>query len=341
MRDKINVVVVIPFYNGSKFIERSLQSVLEQSTPASEIIIVNDGSSIEERNFLHALPAHHSIKIIDKKNGGQGSARNAGVAASTANFICFLDQDDFFLPDHIETLIKAVPESHTQFGFAYADLKIADGDGNILLATFIKDNSNQNPKTSLVNLLRNDMFVLPSASIIARKAFDATGGFDEQFIGYEDDDLFLRIFRKGFANLFIDRAVTVWCIHRDSTSYTIKMSRSRFRYFVKLSINFNDDVHRGLFFFRDCLLPRFGIIFVREAARASVEKSEHRAEIYEILRKFSKMTSANIYVGRRQKIKYALAAFLLTSCPAWVFRVFRFTLRLPVIRQLIVRRLFV
>jgi glycosyltransferase involved in cell wall biosynthesis len=96
-----SVVVIIPFYNGADFIERSVKSVFEQSVPATEVIVVNDGSRPEERASLDALAARYPFRIIDKENGGQGSARNAGVKASTSDFICFLDQDDFYLPNHI------------------------------------------------------------------------------------------------------------------------------------------------------------------------------------------------------------------------------------------------
>ncbi|OWK21780.1 hypothetical protein AJ88_11715 [Mesorhizobium amorphae CCBAU 01583] len=60
------------------------------------------------------------------------------------------------------------------------------------------------PKADIFNMLSGDMFVLPSASIISRSAFKAVQGFDQQFMGYEDDDLFLRMFRAGFTNTFID-----------------------------------------------------------------------------------------------------------------------------------------
>ncbi len=73
------VVVIIPFYNGADFIERSVRSVFEQSVPANEVIVVNDGSRTEERAALDALAARYPFRILDKENGGQGSARNAGV----------------------------------------------------------------------------------------------------------------------------------------------------------------------------------------------------------------------------------------------------------------------
>ena len=334
MKDQATVAVVIPFFNGSKFIARSLQSAVNQTTPASEIIVVNDGSRPEEAEFLHQLAKNYSIKIIDKPNGGQGSARNAGVAASTAEYICFLDQDDFFLSTHIEILTEAIPARDPEFGFVYADLKVADANGDILFTSTVTTHSKQNPKTSLLDLLLHDMFVLPSASLISRKAFDGIGGFDEQFTGYEDDDLFMRLFRKGYTNYFVNRPVTVWCIHAESTSYSIKMSRSRFRYFSKLTHSFGDDIDRNLFVFRDCLMPRFGGSFINDAVKANIENSEHRAEIFEILRTFSAMVRGNSSVGRRRRTKIKLITWWVTTMPASLIRALRPLNRFAPVRRL-------
>ncbi len=221
-----SVVVIIPFYNGADFIERSVRSVFEQSVPAAEVIVVNDGSRPEERAALDGLATRYPFRILDKENGGQGSARNAGVAASTSDFICFLDQDDFYLPNHIETLASSIPQDDRLFGFVYADLYEADADGNVIRTGVVKEHATH-PKRNINDLLRHDMFVLPSATLISRKAFEAVGGFDSQFMGFEDDDLFLRVFRKGYSNYFVDKAVTVWCIHTASTSFGIRMIRSR------------------------------------------------------------------------------------------------------------------
>ena len=330
-----SVVVVIPFYNGSPFIERALRSVFEQSTPPDEVIVVNDGSRVSERDFLHALAARLPFRVIDKPNGGQGSARNAGVMATKSDFICLLDQDDFFLETHIEVLTRSLPINDRKFGFLYADLKIADVDGNIFFTTIVKIKSTENPKTSLINLLKDDMFVLPSASIISRKAFEAVGGFDEQFTGYEDDDLFMRLFHKGYTNYFVDEPVTVWCVHSASTSFSIKMSTSRFRYFKKLMATFVDQEDRGLFFFRDCLLPRFLHQFVGDAVGAVDKDEAHRTAVYEILRDFSTAVLANRYVGRRQKVKLMLTTFLLTNDFPGSRFVFKGARRLPFVRRFV------
>ncbi|MFC0140100.1 glycosyltransferase family 2 protein [Erwinia mallotivora] len=232
---------------------------MNQSFPAKEIIVVNDGSEEEERDALYALQKTYNFTIIDKENGGQGSARNSGVRSSTSDFICFLDQDDFCIDKHIEILVNAMPPDDSRFGYAFGDCMEADGYRNILFTSMVKRYSSH-LKADIFNLIGNDMFVLPSATLVSKKAFMDIGGFDEQFTDYEDDDLFMRLFRSGYSSYFVDTPVYVWCINYNSTSYSIKMSRSRFRYFKKLCSNFEDDYVPGRFYFRDLELIPKGVI---------------------------------------------------------------------------------
>ncbi len=329
-----SVVVVIPFYNGADFIERAVHSVFDQTMPAHEVMVVNDGSRPEERAALGALAERYPFRIIDKENGGQGSARNAGVAASSAQYICFLDQDDFYLPNHIEILCKAIPRDDARFGFVYADLYEADAAGQVVRTSLVKEHAKDHPKRSIFDMLRNDMFVLPSAALVSRVAFDAVDGFDPQFMGYEDDDLFLRVFRAGYSNYFVDRPVTVWCIHTESTSFSIRMVRSRFYYFKKLVASFPDEPRRGRFFLRDSLMPRFGRFFVDHVIEAIKLESPHRDEMFAHLDEYTGIVLASPFVGRRAKLKLRVTRWLLAhSSPAFV-RTLGAATKLPLIRGL-------
>lgn len=328
------VVVVIPFYNGAAFIERSVASVFAQSMPASEVIVVNDGSRPEERASLDALAARFPFRILDKENGGQGSARNAGVAASTAEYICFLDQDDFYLSNHIEILVKGIPADDPRLGFVYADLAEADGEGNIIRAAMVKDHTLHHPKTNIFEMLRHDIFVLPSAAIVTRKAFDAVGGFDTQFMGFEDDDLFLRIFRKGFTNHFIDKVVTVWCIHTGSTSFDMRMIRSRFKYFKKLVGMFPDEPKRNRYVLRDCLMPRFGRFFMDHVIEAVKANDPNRAEMSAVLAEYAAIVYASPAVSGRKKLELRATVFMAEHSPPGLIRTIGKLTRLPGVRSL-------
>lgn len=308
------IACIIPFYNGSEFIERALSSVFNQTIPANEVIVVNDGSRDKEREYLYSLTHKYPFKIIDKENGGQGSARNAGVTASTSEYICFLDQDDFYLPRHNETLINGIPKGEQNFGWVYADLVEANGDGSVMRTSMVKEHS-MHPKRSFIDLLGRDMFILPSASLINRRAFEAIGGFDDQFTGYEDDDLFLRLFRQGWSNTFIDQPVTVWCIHNESTSYSVRMSRSRFRYLAKLITQYPDEPEKARYYFRDLFMPRFGGLIIADAITANSQNSKDKEEIYRILKQYASMVCSNRSVPKLIKKKIKAVVFFLTKWP--------------------------
>jgi GT2 family glycosyltransferase len=112
------------------------------------------------------------------------------------------------------------------------------------------------------------MFVLPSASMVSREAFLAVQGFDESLSGYEDDDLFLRLFRAGYDNVYVDEAITQWRMFSASASYSARMARSRMIYFQKLIAEFPDDWRRNVYYTRDLLAPRFFPFLVREYTMA-------------------------------------------------------------------------
>jgi glycosyltransferase involved in cell wall biosynthesis len=311
------VAVIIPFYNGKRWIERAIRSVVEQTVKPSEFVIVNDGSKPEEREILPGLAERYGFRIIDKENGGQGSARNAGVWATTAEFVAFLDQDDFFLPQHIEDLLLTIPKNDARLGYVYADVCGGDEHGYINHSNLLRYQTREgrHPKQgSAAELISQDMFVLPSASLIKRTAFTAVGGFDEQFIGYEDDDLFLRIYRNGYTNHYLDKPVTVWRRYGGSASYTVKMSHSRFKYFKKLSVLFEDEPEYGLYYFRDCLISRFGQHFLDEPIRARDRKSPDLNALIEILRQYGEIIDRNPTVSSEYKdtVRKRLAELLGT-----------------------------
>ena len=298
------IAVIIPFYNGSAFLERSVSSALSQTLKSDEIVVVNDGSSVAETEWVRAFCKQRGINLLEQANGGQGSARNAGVAATHSPYICFLDQDDFFLDTHHAVLHAAIAKNDIRFGWAYADLIQANAAGLIYKTTTVKDRAHH-PKIYLQKMLLEDMHVLPSASIIARKAFNEVGGFDEQFRGYEDDDLFTRMFRAGFTNVFVDRAVTVWCVNDGSTSFSIFMAKSRLLYCLKLCHEFPDVRNLNYLFMRDCIIPRFAKKILRDARRVQNPRHkffDHRVELFEMTRQCLYLMLLNKHIKLCQRI---------------------------------------
>jgi glycosyltransferase involved in cell wall biosynthesis len=98
--NKKTVDVIIPVYNGENFIVGAIETVANQTITPNKIIIVDDGSTDNTYGKILAYLKNSTvqIKLIQKKNGGLSSARNAGIKESTSDYIAFLDVDDLWLP---------------------------------------------------------------------------------------------------------------------------------------------------------------------------------------------------------------------------------------------------
>lgn len=132
MKQNTDISVVMPLYNKEKTIERALKSVIRQTLQPNEIIIVDDGSTDKSADYVEKIINDFSehcitIKLIKKSNNGVSSARNLGCTNSTNQFVAFLDADDEWKSNHLETiekLIKSTPNANLYFtGFEISTSK--------------------------------------------------------------------------------------------------------------------------------------------------------------------------------------------------------------------------
>ena len=255
----VTVAAIIPLYNGAAFIRESLESVLAQTEPADEIIVVDDGSTDDGAEIVKEMATRHPIRLISKTNGGIGSARNRGIAEAKSTHIALLDQDDVWYEDHLAVLKRPFTDGDVpNLGLVYANLDQIDKLGRMMLRRCLDGLPSPHPKTSLFNCLQHDMFILPGASLFTKSAFENVGCFDERLSGYEDDDLFFRMFSAGFRSIYLkELAVTKWRIYSSSTSFSSRMAKSRMIYFHKLVEAYPDDPMLNLYWARDLIGPRF------------------------------------------------------------------------------------
>jgi len=312
------VCVVIPFFNGSRWVKRALESVFSQTRLPDEVIVVNDGSTADEARFLECLLKSFDFRIIEQENRGQSSARNLGISQARSDYICLLDQDDYFLPRHIEQLLAISDIENPMFSFAYGDLhRVSEADE--LMATSCIHVKNQHPLRSLEVMLRNNMYILPSASLIRKSSFLEVGGFDEDLIGFEDDDLFIRFFVNGFTSSFTTEAVSAWTINVESTSFSEAMSRSRFLYFSKLYNSFvlgaavkNRHFSRGV---SRLLFARFSPNFANDVVSSSLGRGENFIERVQRLKDFRNLVFRDKGIRLFDKFGYLAGTFPLVILP--------------------------
>lgn len=125
------ISVVVPCYNAEKYIERCLESLLAQTYPELEIILVNDGSTDHTKEIVTPFLEHDCIRYIEQKNAGESAARNAGIAVATGEYIGFVDADDYVLPQMYEKLYSAITETEADmaacnFNLVYDDQSADD-----------------------------------------------------------------------------------------------------------------------------------------------------------------------------------------------------------------------
>ena len=178
--------VVICAYQGAHLIGDALRSALDQTHPAAEVIVVDDGSTDDLVGAV--APYRDRITLLRKPNGGIGSAKNAGAAHATADFLVFLDQDDAWLPERLEAI--------AELAVARPDLDLVttdawlERDGQVVgrwYGHFVTEDQRR------AILQKNFLF---SHVAVRRARFLAIGGSDES-LRIEDWDCWIRLFLTG------------------------------------------------------------------------------------------------------------------------------------------------
>jgi glycosyltransferase involved in cell wall biosynthesis len=307
------ISAIIPVYNGANYLRETLDSVVGQTKLPDEVLLVDDGSTDGSAALIAELVAEHSSKaafrVITQPNAGQSAARNAAVEAATGELLAFLDQDDLWYPGHVAALSKAFA-SDQELGWVYSDFDEIDGEGRLITRRFIAAHQMKHPKTNLHQILGSDLMVLPSASILRRTAYLAVGGFDVDLSGYEDDELFLRMFRGRWTSQFVPKSLTMFRTHTASSSRRGSFRRSRMIFLTKVAAEVPDEVRTNRMYVSDLLIPRLleGTIAEYSAAVSLHQDDEARA----IVRDLRSLFAARRHAGHPRTVLWILARPRLT-----------------------------
>ena len=184
--------VVIPLYNKEHYIEKTIQSVLDQTCTDYEVIVVDDGSKDNSLALARRFESDR-VRVIPQENQGVSVARNTGIVNANGEFICFLDADDEWRPDYLATidgLTERYPESAI-FVTAYA---VNMGNGKINHSTRLEPETGLLPSYWLT-LARGYDFVWTSATTMRRQTLLDAGLFKPgEKIG-QDLDMWARVAR--------------------------------------------------------------------------------------------------------------------------------------------------
>lgn len=179
----MRVSVVIPTYNSARFVTKALDSVLAQTWPLEDIILIDDGSEDETKEVVE--PYRDKIRYIPRENGGQASARNLGVEESRGDWVAFLDADDWWAPEKIEKQVEALQSDRDAIG-CYTGLWHVLVDGKMFPSEPISGDR-------LWPTLRFKNPIATSAVMVSRELFLEMKGFDASLKAAEDWDLWARM----------------------------------------------------------------------------------------------------------------------------------------------------
>ena len=209
---EIGFAVVIPVYNGRAYLQEALESVLSQTHPCREIIVVEDGSPIPSDDIVQRFP---TVRYVTQKNTGVSGARNHGVHLATADWICFLDQDDRLLPNHLQQFADVIARERSA-EFLYTPRIVLSQHGD----KWIQEKVTPEPPVDALRhiLLRRCPFP-PSGIAIRRDVFEQIGGFRNRYNLAEDWDFWLRCIEHGRTFIACPRPTVCYRVHPESNSH--------------------------------------------------------------------------------------------------------------------------
>jgi len=218
MLDKVSIV--IPVYNGERYLEESINSALNQTYQNIEIIVVDDGSIDNSPKILEKYS--DKLRIITKKNGGVASAMNAGIREMKGEWFKLLGADDILYPQCVEELMKEVKLlKDKKKSILYSNYYFIDSDGKIK-REFIEKNFNKlgnfDFNVRLLHRFRGNMI----SSIIHREIINKYGLFDKNFNINPDYELWLRYCILHDCRLYLVPKILIkYRIHTEMLSVTI------------------------------------------------------------------------------------------------------------------------
>ena len=206
----MRVSVIIPTHNRAHALQRAIDSVLRQTAPAFEVIVVDDGSTDDTGRVLRKFP---QVRVVRRQeNRGVAAARNAGISSAAGNWFAFLDSDDEWLPGKLEAQ-RAYHRENPETLISQTD--------EIWVRNGVRVNPGARHKKLGGCIFKEGIrlcLVSPSAVIIHRSVMENVGLFDEGMPVCEDYDLWLRVAKRYPIGYLPRRLIVKYGGHADQLS---------------------------------------------------------------------------------------------------------------------------
>jgi glycosyltransferase involved in cell wall biosynthesis len=180
------VSILIPTYNGARFISECVESALNQTYANVEVVVIDDGSTDGTADILQKYESR--IVLLRQENQGLCGALNSGLNGATGDFVSFLGHDDYIMAEKIEKQVRFL-ESHPEYGMVYTDGIGIDKSGATIRETYNRGTFRQG---RVFPELFVEMFVSGPTMMIPRPVIEKVGHYDTA-IAFEDYQMALRI----------------------------------------------------------------------------------------------------------------------------------------------------
>jgi len=214
------VSCIIPVWNGEAYLAAAIESVLGQSQPPLELIVVDDGSTDDTPDVIRSFAGR--VGTVRQENAGHGAARNAGLQVAQGDFVAFLDADDLWHPGKLERQLAAFAE-HPGLGLCFSWLRNFSGEPP---AWDTETGDTVVPGYSSVTAL------------VRRSVFDEVGMFDASLRHGGDRDLFMRAAEHGLDKLLLSDVLVLRRLHDTNRSRQLSdHSRAEYLRILKASLD--------------------------------------------------------------------------------------------------------
>ncbi|NLV27536.1 MAG: glycosyltransferase [Methanomicrobiales archaeon] len=225
--DKISVI--IPSYNNARFLGEAIKSIINQTYPNLEIIIVEGNSSDSSLEIVNGYAKKDSriVVIVQDRNYGVSKARNDGILASTGKYVAILDSDDVMLPGRIDELYQEIIKNDN-YGLVHSDVFVINETGRIIGKIIGKEQYSKGYIRGEVLRRRGCHIGYP---MFRKKFLDKVGYYDESLRGGEDYDLYSRITYE-YPVAYVRKPLILYRRHCSNASSKLNLMVSHYKKYL-------------------------------------------------------------------------------------------------------------
>jgi len=207
----VDLSIVIPTNDDGELLLDAVASVERSRPPATELIIVNDGSTAPETLRILAALRAHGYFVLDQENGGLSSARNAGFSRARGRFVLPLDADNRLCPGFAEAAIEAL-QRDPELGVVHGDRRLFGSLSGVVAV----------PPFDLAKMLGGNY--VDACAVFRRSLWENVGGYDTRMVGLEDWDFWLSAGRRGWRFGHLPLVSFEYRVRPGSPSSTVRIS---------------------------------------------------------------------------------------------------------------------